>query len=336
MTKEDGTSICSNDASNESSSEESRDGKDRHNCSSRANFTILQSRNVVLVNSSGSGSYDGNQQGLQPSAVENWIALCSSMDLIAIRNSLESIIIYRTLSWQRLLVVGPSDLVAAVSVNKSSSSSSNSNSRNHSSSTKPTSNSSSFPIMDLDSIILETATSTSALKTTAENQHQQETTSNNRTEGITCITWSPDGRALAVGLQNGQALLFTIEGGIRLVYATAIATFPSKVSSTLEPCPPPPPMTPPSSTSTILTRSRAAAIRRQQLLVSRQSTQNANPNNKEEKVIEKQSTLIAQHGLLSESLDPQVIGLCWAKRISYNYPKCLLYPQEQEGYEAWA
>jgi hypothetical protein len=333
------------------SEDDSSDEKDRYHGSSHSKFTILQSRNVIPSSIiGGSGSNDGNQQGLQQIImIENWISLCSSMDLIAIRNSLESIIIYRTLSWQRLLVLGPSDLVAAIRANKSSSGNDNSNNSNFDSryhppsSTKITPNSSSFPVMDLDSnIIAVAATACPTMNATAETKQQREATRNSsssRTEGITCITWSPDGRALAVGLHNGQVLLFTIEGGIRLVYTTATATFQSKASTTLEPCPPPPPTTPP-STSTILTRSRTAAIRRQQqqLLLS-----NLNSNTEGQKVINQQPTSTAATNLvnlqeqqLSEPLDPQVIGLCWAKRISYNYPTHLLYPQEQEAYDAWA
>jgi hypothetical protein len=362
--EEDRTCICSStsnhdanhNSSTTSSEDESNDEKDRYyHGSSHSKFTILQSRNIIPSSTTivGSGSNDGNQQGLQQIIIENWISLCSSMDLIAIRNSLESIIIYRTLSWQRLLVIGPSDLVAAISANKSSSNNNNNNNKNDNtnidsryhppSSKKTTPKSSSFPTMDLDSNIIAVAeTACPTMNTTAETRQQRETTRNSSTtEGITCITWSPDGRALAVGLQNGQVLLFTIEGGIRLVYTTARATFQTSKarSSASEPCPPPPPTTPP-STSTILTRSRTAAIRRQQqqqLLVSTRNT-----NTEEQKVIHQKSTSIAatnivnlQEQQLLEPLDPQVIGLCWAKRISYNYPKYLLYPQEQEGYDAW-
>ncbi len=387
--EEDRTCICSStsnhdanhNSSTTSSEDESNDEKDRYyHGSSHSKFTILQSRNIIPSSTTivGSGSNDGNQQGLQQIIIENWISLCSSMDLIAIRNSLESIIIYRTLSWQRLLVIGPSDLVAAISANKSSSNNNNNNNKNDNtnidsryhppSSKKTTPKSSSFPTMDLDSNIIAVAeTACPTMNTTAETRQQRETTRNSSTtEGITCITWSPDGRALAVGLATGQVLLFAIEGGIRLVHATARATFaPSSTSATttttarLESSPPPPPPSPPppsiTSSSTVLTRSRTAAIRRQQLLVSRQSkkvtaTKQYNKQSKEEKTLTPTETTTTtttttpiQHPqqFFSDPQDTQVIGLCWAKRVSYNYNpdksnnNFIIYPQEQERNEAW-
>lgn len=312
--------------SSTSSSKSSTTDDDRYN----PKFTILQSRNLIPSSSSSSSSSQGQeaqQQGIL-FVVERCVALCSSMDLIAVRNSLESIVIYRTLSWQRLLVVGPSDLVVSSTTNSTSSFSS---------------------CMDLDTNIIMTS-NTLETSTTAS-------------KGITCITWSPDGRAIAVGIATGQVLLFAIEGGIRLVHATARATFaPSSTSATtttarLESSPPPPPPSPPppsiTSSSTVLTRSRTAAIRRQQLLVSRQSkkvtaTKQYNQQSKEEKTLTPTETTTTtttpiQHPqqFFSDPQDTQVIGLCWAKRVSYNYNpdksnnNFIIYPQEQERNEAW-
>ena len=272
-------------------------------------FTILQSRNLAKS---------------LPS-VGNLAALCSSMDLVALGlgtpavrgggipmiPAVENIHIHRTISWQRLLVLGPSELSGSTRIE---------------------------PLIDFDVLANTENISSKDDTTTPLNPSEANAATishaTNDLKGATCLDWSPDGRALAIGLANGQVLLFQIEStGPRLVHATAKATFRCS-DSTLEGLSPSTGskgdialslaegLLPAATKSTILTRSRARAIQRQQLLrqKNRQQYQKQQHQLSEEKMneVQKNETALKSTALFVDSniSDPQVVGLCWAKRIS--------------------
>ena len=293
-------------------------------------FIILQSRNLAKP---------------LPS-VGNLSALCPSMDLIALGlgsaasknkdehgatvTAVENVHIHRTVSWQRLLVLGPSELSGSTVI---------------------------APHVDFDDL-----TSVNDKLDNNGTQKRQDRASDNSIDlkGATCIAWSADGRALAIGLANGRVLLYQIEStGARLVHATARATFYYRGNSSTETSGkntlavessslPAPRSTPRTAPSPVLTRSRAAAIRRQQLLRQQNRQQYQQQQQQEEEKSQKVTTGMAatkdatEKTAVGDMYDtnmaaPQVVGLCWTKRVVHPQQtrKTVGDVDEEEMDEAW-
>jgi hypothetical protein len=215
------------------SSSESLDGSSNDNdgndssLPSFENFTLLQ---------------EGRRLPKPLEDTEKFCALCPSMDLIALglgrvdcsssgsspsKNEIcavETIHVHRTVSWQKLLTLGPSELTASTAGS-------------------PTA-------LALDNVFMDApaptrdshggigilATKFDVAAAADDNGADPGGDNNdNDNDGATCVTWSPDGRAMAVGMANGRVHLYHVESsGAKLVHVTAPATFDAEMKTVVE------------------------------------------------------------------------------------------------------
>ncbi len=156
---------------------------------------------VTASSATNENAADGNNNhGLDTNAINK--TNCNAQEMNSIMRTLEnnisysnSISVYRTMSWQKMFVVTETDLSNALSEQKN--------------------------IIDESNCVSNSHTTKSTKMSSDNNNNNSNNSSNNSTNKdenadkessyVSQLSWSPDGRTLVLGLNNGSLLLYDIE-----------------------------------------------------------------------------------------------------------------------------